>query len=75
MSSVVQLFTKRGARRDRPEVSLSVEGGTYATVRGGGAVSGASGAVDYSASPARFWRSLGIAHLEGWLLLEAAQVW
>ena len=54
MSSVVQLFTKRGARRDRPEVSLSVEGGTYATVRGGGAVSGASGAVDYSAAVMRY---------------------
>jgi len=54
MSSVVQLFTKRASRRDRPEVSLSVEGGTYATMRAGAAVSGASGAVDYSAGVARY---------------------
>ena len=65
MSSVVQLFTKRGTRRagsagsagsDRPEVSLSLAGGTYATVRETAALSGvlgASGRVDYSAGVTR----------------------
>ena len=48
MSSVVQLFSKRGARRDRPELSASFEGGTYATMREGASISGASGAADYS---------------------------
>jgi len=54
MSSVVQMFTRRGARRDRPEVSLSLEGGTYGTVRGGAAIGGAAGAVDYAAGVTRY---------------------
>ncbi|HYM26187.1 MAG TPA: TonB-dependent receptor [Vicinamibacterales bacterium] len=54
MSSVVQLFTKRGARRERPEVSLSVEGGTYDTRREGGSVAGASGALDYALGLSRY---------------------
>jgi len=56
MSSVVQLFTRRGGRRagsDRPETSLSIEGGTYATLRAAAAVSGASGAVDYAVGVTR----------------------
>ncbi|HEX3704047.1 MAG TPA: TonB-dependent receptor [Vicinamibacterales bacterium] len=49
MSSVVQLFTKRPDRAEaRPHVTASVEGGTYGTVRGGAAVSGASQRFDYS---------------------------
>jgi vitamin B12 transporter len=49
MSSVVQMFTKRGDRRDsRPHVSASLEGGTYGTARGNGLVSGASGRFDYA---------------------------
>jgi outer membrane cobalamin receptor len=48
MASVVQLVTKRADRREgRPRVSLSLEGGTYDTVRGSGQVSGASGRLDY----------------------------
>jgi outer membrane cobalamin receptor len=54
MSSVVQMFTRRGARRDRPEVDLSIEGGTYATVRGGAGVHGAAGAGDYSVGVTRY---------------------
>jgi vitamin B12 transporter len=54
MSSVVQLFTRRGTRRDRPEVDISIEGGTYATVRGGAAVHGAAGAGDYSVGVTRY---------------------
>jgi vitamin B12 transporter len=54
MSSVVQMFTRRGDQRDgRPHVSASVEGGTYGTVRGDGLVSGASGRVDYALGAAR----------------------
>jgi outer membrane cobalamin receptor len=54
MSSVVQMFSRRGTRRDRPEADLSIEGGTYATVRGGAAVYGAAGAGDYSIGVTRF---------------------
>jgi vitamin B12 transporter len=55
MASVVQLFTRR-ADRDaaRPRVALSFEGGTFDTVRGSAAVSGASRAVDYSLGVSRF---------------------
>jgi outer membrane cobalamin receptor len=47
MSSVVQLFTKRGAGA-RPLVSGFLEGGTYGTVRGGASLSGAQGVMDYA---------------------------
>jgi vitamin B12 transporter len=55
MASVVQLFTKRADRSDaRPHVALSFEGGTFGTVRANAAVSGASGAFDYSLAASRF---------------------
>src|SRR5437762_3746326 len=48
MASVVQLITKRAAPGARPGGSAWIEGGTYATVRGGGQVAGTSGPFDYS---------------------------
>lgn len=55
MASVVQLFTKRADRtRERPQAVVSIEGGTFDTVRGGAAVSGASGALDYSLGASRY---------------------
>ena len=48
MASVVQLITKRADRGARPQATGTIEAGTYGTVRGGGAVSGASGPFDYS---------------------------
>jgi outer membrane cobalamin receptor len=55
MSSVVQLFTRRPAERDgRPHATVAFEGGTYDTLRGNAAVSGASGTIDYAAGVARF---------------------
>jgi outer membrane cobalamin receptor len=55
MSSVVQLFTRHPDDRDgRPHATVAFEGGTYDTIRGNAAVSGASGAVDYAAGVARF---------------------
>ncbi|MGH9888602.1 MAG: TonB-dependent receptor plug domain-containing protein, partial [bacterium] len=55
MASVVQLFTKRPDGADqRPHTSVSLEGGTYDTVRGGASVSGASGRTTYTAGVSRF---------------------
>ena len=55
MASVVQLFTKRPDGADqRPHASVSLEGGTYDTVRGGASVSGASGRTTYTAGVSRF---------------------
>lgn len=55
MASVVQLFTKRPDGADeRPHASVSLEGGTYGTVRGGASVSGASGRATYTAGVSRF---------------------
>jgi vitamin B12 transporter len=55
MGSVVQLFTKRGDRRSRrPAVAAQIDGGTYDTLHMSTAVSGATGALDYSLSAARF---------------------
>src|SRR5437762_11282335 len=48
MASVVQLITKRAERGRPPQVSATIEAGTYSTVLGGGAVSGASGPFDFS---------------------------
>jgi vitamin B12 transporter len=48
MASVVQLVTKRPDRSDdRPHASLSFEGGTYGTMDGHAAVTGASRRLDY----------------------------
>jgi len=55
MASVVQLFTKRPDWTDqRPHASLSLEGGTYNTVRGGGSVSGVSGRTTYAAGISQY---------------------
>jgi outer membrane receptor protein involved in Fe transport len=55
MASVVQLVTKRPDRsRTRPQGTFSIEGGTYGTVRGSAAASGASGKVDYAIGAQRF---------------------
>jgi outer membrane cobalamin receptor len=49
MSSVIQLFTKRGTGVGHPaHGSATVEGGGYGTTRGGGEVWGESGRVDYA---------------------------
>lgn len=55
MSSVVQLFTKRGtAAHARPQVSAQFDGGSYGTARTTGAVSGASRGWDYAVGATRF---------------------
>lgn len=48
MTGVVQLFTHRGTT-PRPEVRLTLEGGTFSTARAAAAVSGRAGRSDYSA--------------------------
>jgi len=37
---VLQIFTRKGVRRDTPSISLETGGGSYDTVRGAGSVSG-----------------------------------
>jgi vitamin B12 transporter len=55
MASVVQLFTKRADRsRERPQAALSIEGGTFGTVRGSAGVSGAAGPLDYALGVSRY---------------------
>jgi outer membrane cobalamin receptor len=50
MSSVVQLFTHRAGDRDgRPHADVSIEGGTYDSVRGSALASGATRRFDYTA--------------------------
>jgi len=54
MSSVVQLFTRRGrAGNRRPQARFAWEGGSYATTRADAGVSGASGEVDYAVALSR----------------------
>jgi outer membrane cobalamin receptor len=53
MTGVVQLFTGRGTT-SRPAVTLSAEGGTFATARGLAQVSGLVRRLDYSAAAGRF---------------------
>lgn len=55
MSSVVQVFTKRGVagRTNRPSVTAQADGGSYGTAHASAAVSGAAGRVDYSLGAAR----------------------
>jgi outer membrane cobalamin receptor len=49
MASVVQLTTKRPDRSaGRPHATMTLDGGTYATVRGNAAVSGVAGRFDYA---------------------------
>ncbi|HEX7140399.1 MAG TPA: TonB-dependent receptor, partial [Vicinamibacterales bacterium] len=52
MSSVVQLFTKRASADARPSGTATFEGGSFDTYRVGGAASGRSGRLDYSAGAA-----------------------
>jgi outer membrane cobalamin receptor len=53
MTGVVELFTHRGTTTI-PIVTLFADGGTFATGRGGGQISGVLGKVDYSASASYF---------------------
>jgi outer membrane cobalamin receptor len=53
MSSVIQLFTKRGVSR-QPAVTAQIDGGTYDTRHASGGVSGATRRLDYSVGFARF---------------------
>lgn len=55
MSSVVQVFTKRGVAGSttRPSVTAQVDGGSYGTAHASGAVSGGAGRVDYAFGAAR----------------------
>lgn len=52
MSSVVQVFTKRGMA-GRPSVTAQVDGGSYGTAHASAAVSGGAGRLDYSLGAAR----------------------
>src|SRR5436190_911135 len=55
MSSVMQLFTRRPDRTDeKPHALVSLEGGTYGTLRADAAVSGVARRLDYAVSAARF---------------------
>ena len=56
MSSVVQLFTVRGAGRTTaaPSVTAQLDGGSYGTTHASASVSGATGRLDYSFGAARF---------------------
>lgn len=57
MSSVVQLFTRRGTRTGqttKPSVRAQVEGGSFGTMRADASASGARGAIDYAFGAARF---------------------
>lgn len=54
MGSVVQIFTRRAGAADRPQVSVSTEGGSFGVFRGEARVmGGASGRFDYSAGLSR----------------------
>ncbi|MFN7915736.1 MAG: TonB-dependent receptor [Vicinamibacterales bacterium] len=56
MSSVVQIFTKRGVAgtAGRPQVAAQVDGGSYGTMHANASVSGATARVDYALGAARF---------------------
>ena len=53
VSGVIQLFTHRGSTRT-PEFSIYGEGGSFASGRGGGQLSGLLGALDYSVGGSYF---------------------
>jgi vitamin B12 transporter len=53
VSGVLQVFTHRGTTRI-PEITVYADGGTFATGRGGGQVSGLLGNFDYAAAAAYF---------------------
>jgi vitamin B12 transporter len=56
MSSVVQLFTKRGTDRSTaaPTVTAQIDGGSYGTMHASAAASGVARQLDYSLTAARF---------------------
>jgi vitamin B12 transporter len=55
MSSVIQLFTRRGdGTARRPRGSVQIDGGTYETLHLNASVSGGTPSVDYSAGVAQF---------------------
>ncbi len=56
MSSVVQLFTARGAGRATaaPSVTAQIDGGSYGTMHASASAAGAAGRLDYSLGAARF---------------------
>ncbi len=56
MSSVVQLFTVRGAGRatTAPSVTAQLDGGSYGTTHASVSAAGAAGRLDYSVGAARF---------------------
>lgn len=55
MSSVVQIFTRRGVAgaTSRPRVSAQADGGSYGTSHASASVSGATGRLDYAFGAAR----------------------
>lgn len=54
MSSVVQLFTRRGDNRTgRPRITAQADGGTYGTLHTSASLAGATSRVDYSLAAAR----------------------
>jgi outer membrane cobalamin receptor len=55
MSSVVQLFTRRGdATAGRPRLQAQIDGGSYDTLHASASVAGAADRVDYSFGAAQF---------------------
>lgn len=55
MTSVIQLFTRRGDRASRrPQGSVQLDGGTYETLHANAAVSGGAGRLDYALGVAQF---------------------
>ena len=55
MSSVIQLFSRRGQPgTGRPQVGFSWEGGSYETTRAAADLSGASGRIDYRVGISRY---------------------
>lgn len=56
MSSVVQLFTRRGTGRATaaPSVTAQLDGGSYGTTHASVSAAGAAGRLDYSVGAARF---------------------
>lgn len=55
MASVIQMFTRRAAPGQRPQVGASIEVGSFDTARAHASVRGASGGFDYS---------LALAHID-----------
>jgi vitamin B12 transporter len=55
IAGVIQIFTKRGTSEDlSPKPSAMFEGGTFATYRFSGGITGSNSRMDYSASFSRF---------------------